>query len=460
MPRSLATTTRRELLRWMGVGAALPLLPLPVRCRRVIVVGAGVAGLAAAHALSRIGVEVVVLEALERIGGRIEPGTLGPVPVDLGAAWVHGSGPGNPLTQLFARLGVTLQPDRVPFHVFERGTGYLTRAQVNLLNRRVSSFLTALPLLRTQLGPRASVAEGVDLFLALQGLGGVALARSRFMLRAFFESWYAGSARDLALEWVWEDESFPGPDAFPVGGYGQLVDGLARGLEIRTGSAVSLVEHGPSGVAVHTEEEVIRGSHAIVTVPLGVLKARSIRFEPRLPERKQRAIRRIGMGAFEKILLRFEHPFWRNLDELFYRSRREEKVPFLKDLLPFTGEPILLALAAGESADRMRLRSASEIVDELLGAVGEIVASTPPAPTHAHVTRWRADPFFRGSFSYLRTGSSPADQRSLAAPVDRLLFAGEATHERFFASVHGALLSGLREAGRIVGRDLGVDALL
>ena len=75
-----------------------------------------------------------------------------------------------------------------------------------------------------------------------------------------------------------------------------------------------------------------------------------------------------------------------------------------------------------------------------------------PEPTGALVTRWAADPYARGSYSFLAVGSSPADLRALAEPVgERLLFAGEATHEEFFATVHGAYMSGIREAERILG---------
>jgi polyamine oxidase len=114
--------------------------------------------------------------------------------------------------------------------------------------------------------------------------------------------------------------------------------------------------------------------------------------------------------------------------------------------LTFADSPVLVGIRGGAAA-----RSLESLSDE--DAVAEVVeAMTAPEPTGAVVTRWAADPYARGSYSFVAVGSSPADQRALAEPVgDRLLFAGEATHEEFFATVHGAYMSGIREADRILG---------
>ncbi len=461
---------RREFLRGAGACAGLWALPgwnvagLFSRPKSVAIVGAGVAGLSAARALSRLGIDTVVLEALDRIGGRVHTAALGELRIDRGASWVHGMSPKNPLVELFRRLGVRLVPDHVPFHLFEEGNGFLPKWEVKALNKSVTAFIDALPALRAQLGPAADVGGGIERFLTLRGLSGTTRSRVRFMLNAFFEAWYAAPTRRLSLEWIWEDGSFPGLDGFPEGGYGQLITALAEGVDVRTGSPVQSIHYGPSGVRLETSHETLRATHAIVTVPLGVLKQGAIHFDPPLPQAKQAALDRLEMGSFEKVHLLFDHPLGGQMDELFYRPRAGGRL-FLKDLWPFSGAPAVLALAGGEFALRMASQSDAEVLRETAEMVQRVTSSGPPSihalpPVRGDVTRWRDARFFGGSFSYLPPGASPADQQALAAPHQRLHFAGEATHDRYYASVHGALLSGLREAGRIFGRDLDVHDLI
>ena len=185
----------------------------------------------------------------------------------------------------------------------------------------------------------------------------------------------------------------------------------------------------------------------IVTVPLGVLKAQTIAFDPPLPERKRRAIERLGFGLLNKVVLSFEEPFWPESPDMIGLVGQEQPVADLVNGLTFAGAPLLVGLRGGAAA-----RSREALSDQ--DAIGEVLAAmdAAPEPTGALVTRWAADPYARGSYSFLAVGSSPADLRALAEPVgERLLFAGEATHEDFFATVHGAYMSGIREAERILG---------
>ena len=184
----------------------------------------------------------------------------------------------------------------------------------------------------------------------------------------------------------------------------------------------------------------------IVTVPLGVLKAQTIAFDPPLPERKRRAIERLGFGLLNKVVLSFEEAFWPESPDMIGLVGPNQPVADLVSGLTFAGTPLLVGLRGGAAARSREALSDQDAIGEVLAALGA------PEPSGALVTRWAADPSARGSYSFLAVGSTPADLRALAEPLgERLLFAGEATHEEFFATVHGAYMSGIREAGRILG---------
>ncbi len=228
-------------------------------------------------------------------------------------------------------------------------------------------------------------------------------------------------------------------------GYGQLVAHLSRGLQIRPDTAVTRIDHRGTTVTLTTTQGTVTADRVIVTVPLGVLKTDAIAFDPPLPEAKSQAIQRLGFGLLDKVVLRFDEPHWAAEPDVFGVVGADAPVSDVLNGLRFSDTPLLVGLrAAGNALDREALsdRAAVEQVRATLGL---------PEPAGALVTRWAADPFARGSYSFLAVGSSPDDQRALAEPVgDRLHFAGEATQEEFFATVHGAYLSGLREAERIL----------
>ena len=173
---------------------------------------------------------------------------------------------------------------------------------------RFGMFLNALPSLRNTLGPGASVEQGIELFLALNGWSGVGLERTRYMLRSEVELYYAGSAADQSLDWFWEDAAFGGAEAFAQGGCSQMVQHLAAGLDVRLNTPVQGIDHTAYGAEVHTAGESFRCSHVVVTVSLGVLKSGAIQFNPPLPAAKtarvaltrSRAWRRAGPNCWRR----------------------------------------------------------------------------------------------------------------------------------------------------------------
>lgn len=440
---------RRRFALGLGALAAAPLLASCGGGRggageRVVVVGAGMAGLSAARRLADNGVSVTVLEARQRIGGRTWTDTSLGLPIDLGGAWIHGP-EGNPLTDLVEQVGArTVTTDFEDAVVLQNGT-VVEAASVDAAGREWNRVLGEVDSMTDDAPPGRSLADG----LADTGAD-LSDPLLQWCVAGAIGSEYAADPDELSLRWFGHEGEFDGPDLILPGGYRQLIDHVAADLTIRLGVEVTRIIHDAAGVRVETAGEVFEADRVIVTVPLGVLKAGAIAFDPPLPDAKRAAIRRLGFGLLDKVVLRFDTPFWtRQFDadtDMIGIAGRDQPVSDLVNSMRFTEVPLLIGLRGGANARARESESDRRSVEDLVALLRS------PEPTGAIVTRWGQDPFARGSYSFLAVGSSPDDQDALAAPVgDRLAFAGEATHREFFATVHGAYLSGLREADRILG---------
>jgi len=211
-------------------------------------------------------------------------------------------------------------------------------------------------------------------------------------------------------------------------------------------------------------KETYEGDAVLVTVPLGVLKENVIMFNPPLPDWKQAAIDRLGFGNLNKVVLCFDKVFWDQNHTLFAHvnastSCRGELFLFWCFVKP----PVLIALIAGEAANVVECATDDIIIGRTLVVLRNIFGSVSvPTPKESLVTRWKSDPFARGSYSYVAVGASGDDYDLLGNPVllenetiPRLFFAGEHTNRNYPATVHGALLSGLRESRRIADAFIG-----
>uniref|UniRef100_A0A8C5AL60 Lysine-specific histone demethylase n=1 Tax=Gadus morhua TaxID=8049 RepID=A0A8C5AL60_GADMO len=276
-----------------------------------------------------------------------------------------------------------------------------------------------------------------------------------------------------------DDFEFTGSHLTVRNGYSCVPVALAEGLDIKLNTAVKQVRYTASGcevIAVNTRSTsqtfIYKCDAVLCTLPLGVMKQQppAVQFMPSLPEWKTAAIQRMGFGNLNKVVLCFDRVFWDPSVNLFGHvgsttASRGELFLFWN----LYKAPILLALMAGEAAGIMENISDDVIVGRCLAILKGIFGSSAvPQPKETVVTRWRADPWARGSYSYVAAGSSGNDYDLMAQPitpgpaipgasqpVPRLFFAGEHTIRNYPATVHGALLSGLREAGRIADQFLG-----
>jgi monoamine oxidase len=444
---------------------------------RVVVVGAGIAGLTAANALTHAGTECVVLEARDRIGGRLHTADLAGSPVDLGGSWIHMPG-GNPMTAFARQAGVARRgadpvPEMAGFDLAE-GRRLSAAEATELLGFYDEGFPAATARLTAELGPDASAAEGIEAFVAQAGLAPGQARRARQLLYGSIEAESAGLAEHQSLRWMWNELEYDGNyfGDVPDGGYRRLVDAMAAGAHLRLGTEVTGVEITADGVQVRTADGGSEaGSHVVVTVPLGVLKRGAPRFSPGLPPDRLAAIGRLGFGRFEKVALRYDEPFWRAAGfphlMLFPRDPGEWMV-WVMGLDAFGGGPVLVFFVFHSDAERLMSAGHDGLVSDgirsdgasrdgaigwALGQLAEAIGRPCPEPTAVAVTSWGTDPYARGSYSHIPPGSSPADADLLGEPVGgRLLFAGEHTQSARLAYADGAMTSGIREAKRLLGQ--------
>ena len=424
----------------------------------VVVIGAGISGLVAAQLLTAAGIEVVVLEGRERVGGRMHTLDLAGARVDVGAAWIHGAS-GNPVAKLSAGLGLGFAPHD---YTIARTWDALAGATVSLAElapamATAEGFYDALPGLRNSLGAGASLQAGIDAYLAGLGLDPAAERHASFMLEQLgVELDYAGPTAASSLAIFDEEEWFGEDDHLIEGGYASLIDALAVGLDIRLETVATAVRSDDAGVVVETASgEVLRADRVIVTVPVGVLEAGTIEFEPPLPDAKLAALSRMDMSSLEKVVLRFDATFWPEPGHkswLLLSTARGE-LPLILDMSFHAGAPTLVLFHGGQRVrEVLDDKSDAELVADALAAVEAALGVAPPPPIASYVTRWRSDPFCLGSYTYPALGLALGDFDTLAEPVDdRVLFAGEGTSREYFGTVHGALLSGIREAMRLGG---------
>lgn len=417
----------------------------------VLVLGAGIAGLAAARTLTDKGLSVIVLEARTRVGGRMWTDSSLGVPLDLGASWIHGVN-GNPITKLAKEFGVkTVPTDGENAIEFAADGSQLPDDEFARMEALFEDIYEEVAEMQDSTDEDMPLQAAIDQVIANRGLSDEDLRRLNYYIHLATALEYGADAKDLSLWWWDSDEEFGGEEIIFPGGYNQITDGLAKSLDIRLGEVVKIVRYGADGVEVETSAGNYVAEKAVVTFPLGVLKQASVKFEPPLPESKQAAIQRLGMGVLNKVYLKFPEVFWdEEVETISYVGERLGEWGDWLSFVPFTGEPVLMAFHGGEKGFALEDLSDEEIRAGAMRTLRVMFGDDIPEPEGVLITRWGKDLFSFGSYSHIPPFASGEDYDALAESVDNVLFfAGEATSREYPGTVHGAYLSGLRAAEEI-----------
>lgn len=437
---------------------------------KIIVIGAGMAGLVAARLLHDSGFAVTVLEARIRLGGRLWTDDSLGAPVDLGGSWIHGADD-NPLTEWCKLLGIRLAVTSERARYWFEGQQVLERSEVwrrawrgrAVANLALGGAARCQRLLRG-LGwsPKLSLADVMEPVLNSRWLP----ALDRRVLASIVAT--SEGVQGAPAEYIDVEDWYPSEahavNAIPIGGYKQLIDAAAVGVDVQLNQPVTTIAYDGSGVAVVTQERTLHADAVLVTVPLGILQQGYLRFDPPLPPAKLAAIQRIGYGGegvLAKIILRFPRRFW-PADKQWLISlppSPAERGVFSSwlNLEPFVDAPLMMAFANGHAAaDFDRHTSDEAICQAAMTVLERMFPGQTLAPSDFIYTRWLSDPWALGSYSYPAVGSSPHDRTLYAEPVaERVYFAGEGTQTVDFGTVHAALRSGETAAQTIFRRATG-----
>lgn len=379
----------------------------------VVVIGAGAAGLAAAHELKRRRKTFVILEARDRVGGRIFTDRSLGAPYDAGAFYLHWAEK-NPLTRIAREVGVkTIDEDEAP-----RGPGRsIDKGEPPASSQGIADWNR----LRAQLDdPRARISD-ISMLDFAGGGDAPAAEGVRAMARlALGEEAERVSARDYA-------RLIAGEDRLVSEGFGTILERHAQGLPVRFGMLVSAIDWSGQGVKITTPSGVISARTAIVTVSVGVLKSEAIRFTPALPAIIVKGLDGLAMGASTRMALAFDGARFGLAPNSNLRVRLSQKQSFSfgcfawdRDIVTayFGGDHAREVIALGEKD------ACAHVLDHFADAVGS------DARKHyrdGRLNGWWSDPFARGAYSHALPGRADA-RAQLASPVGgRIFFAGEAT---------------------------------
>jgi monoamine oxidase len=426
--------------------------------KSVVVVGAGMSGLGAARKLADAGFTVTVVEARARLGGRVHTDTTSApgVALDLGASWIHGASKNNPLVDLAKRAGASTKAFTLSGRAYWASGVELSAAE----EARQDALLAKM---ENGVAKRQNSNKDASLLASARAAVGYEQLSARdrqlvdFNINSNYEQEYSGAASDMSTWWFDNDEAYPGADAVftNAAGYSALPAFLAQGLDVRFGHVVTSVSESAGSVTVAGANFSLSADHVVVTLPLGVLKSGSVRFSPALSSAKQQAISKLGVGLLDKVALVFDHVFWREQDDwIEFLGDAEPRWQFSEwvSLKRATGKNVLMAFNAANAAKQLEQSSDAELVAQAMAALRKIYgAGVPNNPVRSVVTRWSADPFARGSYSFNALGSSPSMRTALAATSGkRVLFAGEACHNQHSGTVHGAYETGLAAATKLI----------
>ncbi len=411
----------------------------------VLIVGAGMAGLAAARSLVDAGWPVRLIEARDRVGGRVYTNRDWGVPIEMGASWIHGTA-ADPMMELARKARAQVIP-----------TDYYGWAKLAVDRRLPPVDYDPDPWRQfvEQACDRVtggSLGAAVDAAAKREELSASDRVQLAFFVATEIEDEFAAGADQLSATTFDAGDYADGDQAVITNGYDALPKVLADGLQIVLNTPVTAITRRASSVIVHAGNQSFEGPAAIVTVPLGVLKAGSIAFDPPLPEGHTRAVNALGFGVLSKSFFRFDRRTWKT-DNAFYLYMGTDPGAWAQWFtLSGAAGPIVVAFNAGDRGRSVESSSPADVTARALPIARQLFGDDI-SPVEVRTSSWATDPYARGSYSFHAPGSGPDDRRRLQEPIsDRLYLAGEAVGVDNPSTVIGAVLSGRNAADQLMHR--------
>lgn len=464
--------SRRTAIKKIGIAglsvAAAPFIRASKPVGKVIVVGAGFAGVGAARHLLAHGYDVEIIEGQNRVGGRAHSTSTRDGFIDLGAAWLHGS-PNNALYPLAQSANV----DSIPTNFYQglaldQTAQTPARSQFNWQGPESMLEGVTWPYLKwaasSPFGIHAPSGSMADVVVALpEGQSPMEACVGRGLLEVSMAAELSETHLVGILGFAGDDPfgEIKNPvdvvsgtqDALMVNGMQNFLAQLVDGIPVTLNEAVEEIDWTAAGAKVRTDKRSIECDAVVVTASIGVLKSGKIAFSPPLPQTHRNALNGLGMGLLNKIVLEFpEHLQIPTNDHLLHFCG-PGPVHFALNGPALWQKPIFAGLSGGKKSKAIETMQDEELIASFIADLQRVLDTSLPDPTDAWVTRWGADPWALGSYSYPNLEATGYEQSELRQPLaNRVYFAGEALSVQNSATVQGAFFDGQRAADSIINR--------
>lgn len=450
---------RRNML--IGAGVLAAALSAPALAKRgrlagqtVLVVGAGFAGVEAARELRRLGAKPLILESSRRIGGRAYTVDVAGVPIEVGATWLHG-GADNPVRGMARAAGVPFRN----LNAFNNGVAagearpdlreLFERTKAN--DKIEAAFQQAAEKLQREAAAGRPVSAADAWPAVAQAIGDPVTAT---LIRDLVEARFAADIGAVGLAGLAEDSHLapvphflPTTEAIVLGGMQRIVEHRAKGLDVRLDHHVEKIAWTDQGVVALTNKGRFTARAAVVTLPVGVLKATPSFFEPALPASHAGALSRTDVGVLGKLALVFPQAAWPTDVEGWFHTDGEI-AQMVVNLAGFGQGPALVGLGNGAASRTIEALDEREAARRFKRQLERLFGRSLPDPVGVKATKWLADPLARGSYGVSGLSARGDEGATLASLISpSLILAGESYTSHDPHSVHGAARSG-RDAAR------------
>jgi len=421
---------------------------------KVLVIGAGISGLAAAKNLNDSGYDVTILEAKDRIGGRLYTDRSLGVPLEVGANWIHDNNPEtNPIMKIKKELGLkahkcSVAGPAVSFEVLDKEGNKIEISGKDL--EKIEFRIGIFAYLAKYLRPSTNISE-IFTFVKKLGLLSFIEEEALFVLIQKIALEQAEDPEKVSIEALFEQEGF-GDDEAVIGGYDQIAYYFEKELhnKIILNSPIDHINYEQDTIKVISGSEKYEANAVIVTASLGALKKEVIKFTPELPIEKKQSIKKLGWGTLNKVMLKFVHKFWSDKDFIVITNKESNFHAWINEE-PVCKEPVIVATISGKNAKKLENKPDEEVVQIALNELKAVYGNKVSELNSYYITKWSLDPYIYGSYSTNKAGeNSQLLRKQLSTPVNsKLFFAGEATSVKVAGYLQMALQSGVREAENI-----------
>jgi monoamine oxidase len=423
-----------------------------------LIIGGGLSGLEAARLLRENGIKTLILEGRNRTGGRIwSIESPNGYMMDMGAGWIHGINGGIPNGLLSNPLWDLTKKANIPTRGTEHNDFEIFYPQSDSILDIENWYNQYLNFVREN--TRTSLSN-----LSFKYYANLFVKQKNFTSKeenAFYSYLHytiecndgaqlnqinAKLSLDLTSVFYGEEH------VFHQTGFQELTNYLtSHAGEILFNKIVTQIDTNNDIIQVTTEDgQIYRSEFVLLTVPLGVLKAKQIQFKPSLPQWKLNVIDRIGFGIFEKVILIWNQPWWNSSHFYFLKvSKEPNQFGYWVNANKWNDKPAIISFITDKTILTLE---PDQTIEHTLSTLDEMFPLIViPEPDHTYITNWNEDPFSLGSYSYISIHQNYEDPSYLAEPIeDRLLFAGEATSTDSYGYAHGALITARREVNRLL----------